>query len=110
MSRIDVRFLGGRMDWVYRQVADLSRGWLLGALALSTCVRLGYALVVMDPLSGPDAPTYVEAAPAIATQGFNGDIPGVPCWPAGYPAFLSAFYVMSPTHWSVWLPLLKSSF
>lgn len=68
-----------------------------GALAIvvgATALRLVYALFVMDPMSGPDAPTYHEIAVAFAREGLltegAGDL--LPHYPPGYPLIVGIVY------------------
>lgn len=75
-----------------------ARGWgwwfAVTAVAAGTVVRLGWVLTAdIDPLSGPDSDTYHQAAIAITRLGpFSAEIPAVPYWPVGYPAFVAAAY------------------
>jgi hypothetical protein len=77
----------------------MSFRWLVAALLISIMIWLSYGILIMDPMSGPDAPTYASAGPVIAQNGFTRDIPGVPYWPIGYPAFLAFFYLVSSAFW-----------
>jgi 4-amino-4-deoxy-L-arabinose transferase-like glycosyltransferase len=66
---------------------------VLASIALASAVRLVYGLLVNDPMGGADADTYHAAGEVIAGQGlFSDSIPGVPYWPAGYPALVGATY------------------
>lgn len=75
---------------------------LWAAVGAVTALRLAYAVLVADPMSGPDADTYRAAAESIAQRGyFASDVPGVPYWPSGYPLVLSILVLIAPDQWLV---------
>jgi hypothetical protein len=75
-------------------VESLKARWLiLGFIGVTTLLRVAYALSGIDPLSGPDSQTYHDAAVAITHYGpLSNQIPAVPYWPVGYPAFVGFLY------------------
>lgn len=64
----------------------------LALIVMSTAIRLVYGVVITDPLSGPDAPTYALAAKDFFENGVTAEAAGIPYWPAGYPLFISYLY------------------
>ena len=68
------------------------RNVVLGLTVAATLFRLVYGLAVADPGSGPDSPTYHQAAVAMAHKGLFSQAPSVPYWPVGYSWFLAIFY------------------
>lgn len=72
-----------------------TRTVVLVSITGATVVRMVYGMWVNDPLGGADADTYHAAGRVMAEEGpFAPDIPGVPYWPAGYPAMVAAAYAL----------------
>jgi hypothetical protein len=57
-------------------------------LILSTLGRLYYAMIVMDPMSGPDADTYIAVLESFQVNGPFSYHERVPFWQPGYPWLL----------------------
>lgn len=77
-----------------RAVVDRGLVAALVIIVVATIARIAWALDPdIDPLSGPDSDTYHQAAIAITRLGpFSKEIPAVPYWPVGYPAFVAFLY------------------
>lgn len=85
---------------ITRWLARIPRGWLVALFTVSLVARLAYAIVISDPMSGPDAPTYRDSAEFIALHGYFVDgIPGIPYWPAGYSVLLSPIAAVFGDSW-----------
>lgn len=71
--------------------------WVI--LTLGVMVRLAYGVLVNDPLSGPDAPTYAQAAERVASHGAFADLRSyVANRHAGYPILAGMIYTVVGTH------------
>ncbi len=82
----------GRLPRTAAWLGDHERLTALAIIGVATVVRLLYAVLVNDPASGPDAPTYDGAARVFAANGPFVDAPGIPYWPAGYALLLTPVY------------------
>lgn len=72
-------------------------------IVVATLGRLLCALTIVNPLSGSDARTYLNAAQVLAVDGPLADAPRLPYWPAGYPALIAQAYRLFglEAHWAI---------
>ncbi len=61
-------------------------------ILFATFGRVLCALTIVNPLSGSDARTYLNAAQVLAVDGLLADAPRIPYWPAGYPTLIAQIY------------------
>lgn len=77
-------------------------------LIFMTTMRYLYSIFFIDPMSGPDAISYLNARDDLVSHGLFSQISGVPFWPVGYPWFLRAIYVVFGPN-LVWISLIQTS-
>lgn len=61
-------------------------------IGIATFVRLVGAAGAIHSGEGPDAPSYLAAAHALASYGLVHAAPNLPFWPAGYPIFIALIF------------------
>lgn len=83
----------GSLNRAFAWVGDRRRATVLVLIVGTALLRIVYAVAVMEPVgSGPDGPSYHEAAVAMVSDGFLSPAPNVPYWPPGYPMLIALVY------------------
>jgi 4-amino-4-deoxy-L-arabinose transferase-like glycosyltransferase len=78
-------------EWGSRFLA-IRRQLVFGYVIVISLIRIPYALFVMDPHSGQDAPSYFQDTTLILKDGFFSPVVNAPTWPIGYTWFMGTIW------------------
>jgi hypothetical protein len=78
-------------EWGSRFLA-VRRQIVFGYVVFISLMRIPYALFVIDPHSGQDAPSYFQDATLILKDGFFSPVVNAPTWPIGYTWFMGTIW------------------
>jgi 4-amino-4-deoxy-L-arabinose transferase-like glycosyltransferase len=90
----------------YWQRSFLSRKIVFAFVVSVSLARILYAIFIIDPNSGQDAPSYSADATSVLSDGFFAPLSFAPTWPIGYTWFISVIWSIFGIY-SRWLGVIQ---